>query len=198
MSYRTKIIFFGGIGVLIIIGLILALVFRQKPAVLVTEETDEPVTVVSPDGTSNVVGGNVSVPVEVKKMPSKSEIAAAAKEATIKNSAINFAERFGSYSVAANFSNFAELKPFATPTLAQWLDQYKAQLTAKQGADFVGVTTKAVSSKIISSNDSVASVLVSTQRLETYVNGPKTAYKEMLVKLTLQNNQWLADGAYWQ
>ncbi|MEK7189996.1 MAG: hypothetical protein AAB666_03395 [Patescibacteria group bacterium] len=197
MSYRTKIIFFGGIGVLIIIGLIFALVFRQKPAAPV-EEAAQPAAVVSPEGASNVAGGNVSVPVEVKKMPSKAEITAVAKEIAIKNSAINFAERFGSYSVAANFSNFEELKPLATPTVAQWFDQYKAQLTAKQGANFVGVTTKAISTKIVSSSETVASVLVSTQRLETYTSGPKTTYKDMLVKLVWQNNQWLVDGAYWQ
>lgn len=183
---------------MIIVGLVLALVFRQKPAPPVTEGTTQPVAVVSPDGASNVAGGNVSVPVEVKKMPSKAEITAAAKEVAIKNSAINFAERFGSYSVAADFSNFEELKPFSTATVAQWLDQYKMQLTAKQTADFVGITTKAVSTKIISSSETVASVLVSTQRSETYTSGPKTTYKDMLVKLIWQNNQWLVDGAYWQ
>lgn len=198
MSYRTKIIFFGGIGVLIIVGLILALVFRQKQATPVTEEATLSADVVLPDDTSNVAGGNVSVPVEVKKMPSKDEVSAAAKVAAIKNSAINFAERFGSYSVAANFANFEELKPFSTPTVAQWFDQYKTQVLAKQGADFVGVTTKAVSTKIISSSETVASVLVSTQRLETYKTEQKTEYKDMLVKLVWQNNQWLVDGAYWQ
>lgn len=197
MSYRVKIIFFGGIGVLIIVGLILALVFRQKPKP-VTEEAAPPATVVLPDGTSNVAGGNVLVPVEVKKMPSKAEVTTAAKEIAIKNSAINFVERFGSYSAAANFANFEELKPFSTATVAQWLEQYKTQLLAKQGADFVGVTTKAVSTKIISSSETVASVLVSTQRSGTYKTEQKTEYKDMLVKLVWQNNQWLADGAYWQ
>lgn len=197
MSYRTKIIFFGGIGVLIIVGLILALVFRQKPTPM-TKEAAQLAVVVSPSGASNVVGGNVSAPVEVKKMPSKDEVTQVAKEVAIKNTAINFTERFGSYSAAANFANFEELKPFSTPMVAQWLDQYKAQLLAKQGADFVGVTTKAVSTKIISSSETVASVLVSTQRLETNKTEQKTTYKDMLVKLVWQNNQWLVDGAYWQ
>lgn len=198
MSYRFKIIFFGGIGLLIIIGLILAFVFRQK-SIPATEEATQQVSV-NNTTLSNVAGsnGSASAPVDVKKMPSKAEVTQAAKEIAIKNAAINFAERFGSYSVAANFSNFEELKPFSTPTVSQWLDQYKTQLLAKQGADFVGITTKAVSTKIISSNDSVASVLVSAQRSETYVSGPKTTYKDMLVKLVWQNNQWLADGAYWQ
>ncbi|KKS13393.1 MAG: hypothetical protein UU69_C0006G0001, partial [Candidatus Magasanikbacteria bacterium GW2011_GWA2_41_55] len=119
-------------------------------------------------------------------------------DTAIKNTAINFAERFGSYSVAANFSNFEELKPFSTPTVVQWLDQYKTQLLAKQGADFVGITTKVVSTKIISSSEAVASVLISTQQSETYKTEQKTTYKDMLVKLVWQNSKWLVDGAYWQ
>lgn len=179
------------------IGLILALVFRQKPTPVV-EEATKLAAVVSPEGTSNVAGGNVSAPVEVKKMPSKAEVTQVAKEIAIKNTAINFVERFGSYSVAANFANFDELKPFSTLTVVQWLDQYKIQLTAKQSADFVGVTTKVVSAKIISSSETSASVLTSTQRSETYKTEQKTTYKDMLVKLVWQNNQWLVDGAYWQ
>ncbi|HBX15701.1 MAG TPA: hypothetical protein DEF57_00125 [Candidatus Magasanikbacteria bacterium] len=196
MSYRTKIFFFGGIGLLIIIGLVLALGFKQKP-VPVIEGVVQPVAVTSPESVSNVAG-NVPVPVEVKKMPSKAEVTQAAKDTAIKNTAINFAERFGSYSVAANFSNFEELKPFSTPTVVQWLDQYKTQLLAKQGADFVGITTKVVSTKIISSSEAVASVLISTQQSETYKTEQKTTYKDMLVKLVWQNSKWLVDGAYWQ
>lgn len=199
MSYRTKIIFFGGIGVLIVVGLILALVFRQKPTPMMEVDTQPAAVVSGSDALPPIAaGGNVSAPVEVKNAPTKAEVNAAAKVAAIKNTAINFVERFGSYSVAANFANFEELKPFSTATVAQWLDQYKLQLIAKQSADFVGVTTKVVSAKIISSNDAVASVLAFTQRLEIYASGPQTAYKDMLVKLVWQNNQWLVDGAYWQ
>lgn len=185
---------------MIIIGLILALVFRQKLATPVTEETTQPAAVVSGNNVSppTAAGSDVSVPVEVKKMPSKDEVTQVAKEIAIKNTAINFVERFGSYSAAANFANFEELKPFSTPTVAQWLEQYKMQLLAKQSVDFVGVTTKAVSTKIISSSETVASVLVSTQRLETNKTEQRTEYKDMLAKLVWQNNQWLVDGAYWQ
>ncbi len=138
-------------------------------------------------------------PVEGKKPSlSPADLAVAQKELALKNQAKLFTERFGSYSPAANFANFDELKGIVTPAVAAWLEQYKKQLLAKQAAEFLGVTTVAVSQKIISSTDQQASVMVSTQQEESLSSGTNISYRDMLLKLVWQENRWLVDGAYWQ
>lgn len=195
MSFRFKIIFLGAIGALVIIGLVLGVVFRTKktPAF---EKVSDPSAIIPAIAPAAVFDG--SQPAAIKKTLTAAEVSAAAKESAIKNQAKNFVERFGSYSAAADFSNFEEIKPLATASLAAWLADYKKQLLAKQTLDFLGITTKAISQKIISSDSNNALVMVSTQREEKTHSGSVVSYRDMLVKLVWQNNQWLIDGAYWQ
>lgn len=195
MSFRSKIIFFGLIGLLVIVGLILAIVFRSKKMPTTEEQT--------PGRLNGLPAGILASPTvpsaEVKKPPlSPAELSAAQKELALKNQAKLFTERFGSYSPAANFANFDELKSIVTPSVAIWLEQYKKQLLAKQAPEFLGVTTVVVSQKIISSADKQASVMVSTQQEEMLASGTKISYRDMLLKLVWQDNRWLVDGAYWQ
>lgn len=193
MTFRAKIIFFGLIGLLVIVGLVLAIVFRPKKAPLAEEAA---VSVVNAPGAPLPP---LTIPsAEVRKPLTAAELSAAQKELAIKNQTKLFVERFGSYSPAANFANFDELKPIVTKAVANWLEQYKKQLTEKQEADFLGVTTKVISQKIISSDAAKASVLASVQREELFGSGPKVSYKDMRVELVWQNNEWLVDGAYWQ
>lgn len=193
MSFRTKILIITALIVLVVvIGIILAVAYwpGQK-----TAETPPaggaPATTTIP----NIPGGGV---IQAPKPLTQAEMSEAEREIMIKNQTKNFVERFGSYSQEANFSNFVELLPVVTSNVASWLKIYPQQLKEKNGADFIGVTTKVVTQKILSVSPTSASVMASAQREETRTNGTTRVYKDIKVNLVFANNEWLIDGAYWQ
>lgn len=177
--------------VIIFVAIIWALT-RQKSASPTAEapETEQQANLPA-------VSASVSAP-EVKPLPTTEELSALEREVMLKNQARNFVEKFGSWSVLANFSNFEELKSEVTVKVAQWLDGYKKQLLTEQGKDFVGVTTQAVTQKVIKSADDFAQVLVSAQREETYTFGNKRYIRDMMVELVWVGGKWLISGAFWQ
>lgn len=195
MSFRAKIFLYGGIILVFLIGLILAIVLRSKTVVETSVDTNVEVLVANQP--ANSVINLVPPPAPVKPI-TQAEVKEASKITSVQTRVKNFVERFGSYSVEANFQNFEEIKPWATAEVATWLNDYPAQLKKQQVADFIGVTTRVLSQKIITSTETIASVQVSTQREETKTSGQSVTYKDMLVKLVLTNGEWLVDGAYWQ
>ncbi|MCX6778916.1 MAG: hypothetical protein NTU97_01650 [Candidatus Magasanikbacteria bacterium] len=196
MTLRTKIFFYGGIIILFIVGLILALIFRSKtPAPVntpVNNAVNAPVNGALP-------GNNQPITTVVpEKKVTPEEVKVANTELTIKNVSKNFAERFGSYSLEANFSNFTEVMDLVTPTVAAWLKTYPTDLLKKLPEGFEGVSTMVLSQQIESSTVSQANLLVSTQREETVKGQTRLYYQDMKVNLVLKGDKWLVDGAYWQ
>lgn len=193
MSFRAKIL----LVILIIIALLIAIwiVLRSltKPPQAVAptapgEVTEAPaLELVAPRPTLN--GVPVTTPEQLETFKNIE---------TIKIVAKNFVERFGSYSVAVNFANFDDLKGSVTDNVWSWLQGQRLELAKKVDPNFIGVTTRALSIKVISSDAEKASVTVTTQREETTTGGQQVSYREMLVKLVLVNKQWLVDGAFWQ
>lgn len=193
MTFRGKIFFYGGIILLFIIGLILAIIFRPKQGA-VDEPTNNGV-----EETPQVISAPLQIqPITTLKPATKEDVAIGSKESLIQTRVKNFVEIFGSYSVEANFINFTELKPVVTDTVAKWLLTYPEQLKNKQATDFVGVTTRVLSQKITDSTDNSAAVLASTQREETRISGKFITYPDITIKLVLVNGVWLVDGAYWE
>lgn len=175
------------------IGLISALILRSPKTTEFNTTNTEPTTATQ----STPLPVVTPAPAPIKSI-TPAEVKTANQEILIQTKAKNFVERFGSYSAEANFSNFAEIKPWATSEAAQWLDEYPTQLKQQQGSDFVGVTTRVLSQKIINSTESTASVLASTQRKETRTGGSQIIYRDIIIKMVLVDGVWLVDGVYWQ
>lgn len=193
MTFRGKIFLYGGIILLFIIGLILALIFRPKQNIV-----NAP-TNTNTETTSQVTPAPLPIQaITTLKPATKEEVAIGGVEALIKTRVKNFVELFGSYSVEAKFINFTELRPVVTDTVAKWLSTYPTDLKKKQATDFIGVTTRVLSQKILASTDKTATVLASTQREESRTSGNFITYPDISVKLVLVNGMWLVDGAFWQ
>lgn len=193
MTFRAKIFLYGSIFLLFLIGLILALIMRSPKTTDINTTNTEPTATTQSTPLPIVTPAPVSI-----KSITPAEVKTANQETSIQTRAKNFVERFGSYSAEANFSNFAEIKPWATSETAQWLDEYPNQLKQQQGSDFVGVTTRVLSQKTINSTESTASVLASTQRVETRTGGSQIIYRDIIVKMVLADGVWLVDGVFWQ
>lgn len=195
MTLRTKIFFFGGIILIFIIGLILALVYRNR--LPLPENTPVNQAVNAPAGGDLPGGGATTVVVPEKKVTLE-EVKAVSAELLVKNVAKNFVERFGSYSQEAEFSNFKEIADLVTPTVAAWLEKYPADLLKKLPGGFEGVSTRVVSQNIESLDGEKAVLMVSTQREERVNGATRVYYQDMKVNLVLRDGVWLVDGAYWQ
>lgn len=118
-------------------------------------------------------------------------------EFTIENLSRTFAERFGSWSTDNPGQNLADLNAIITTNFETEL----ANLISYQERDFYGVTTKAISTKIQSLNESggEAQVLVSTQRVSTDEDlNQNTEYQNIVVSLVFYDNNWLVNQAEWQ
>jgi len=195
MTLRTKIFFYGGIVLLFVVGLILALVYRAKtPPVVNTPVNSEVTTPIN----GGLPGGNGFITAVPEKKVTAADVAVANTELAARNASKNFVERFGSYSLEANFSNFTEVMDLVTPTVAAWLKIYPADLLKKLPVGFAGVTTRVISQNIESITSNQAKLLVTTQREETVNGQTRVNYQEIKVNLVFTDGKWLVDGAYWQ
>ncbi len=116
--------------------------------------------------------------------------------------AIYFAERYGSSSSQADFSNLVDAKLFMTDGFKVKTDAYIAAERAKAAPEqaYAGITTKAIIAdfKTMSEITGVAEVTVRTKRQETDSRGQSMSYNQDL-NLTLRkvNGEWKVDNAAW-
>ncbi len=194
MSFRAKIIFIVLAVVALVAAILWVLFFRTKAprqnlAAPNLGGQATPLVPSTPPAVPLLNGQPVTTPRQLEQYKNAESIKVAAK---------NFVERFGSYSAAVNFVNFDELRGAVTDSTWEWLKSHRLDLAKQNGPDFVGVTTRVLSVKIISQSDQQASVSAATQREETRASGRSVIYRDMLLKMVAVNKQWLVDGAYWQ
>ena len=117
-------------------------------------------------------------------------------EFTVDNLAKNYAARLGSWSTDNPGVNLEELLPLSSPSMRNYLQGIDINYSAEE---FSGVTTKSISAEILSLSDSAATVMVSTQRIETDSNlQDNTYYQDIEIHLVKSGDEWLVSGAYWQ
>ncbi len=112
---------------------------------------------------------------------------------------ISFAERFGSSSSQADFSNLEDLELFMTPAMQARTESYIAAERKKPVvAGYQGTITKAIIADTTAVSDSSATVVVKTKRQETKEDAEPTTYSQNL-NLSLQkiNGEWKVDSAEW-
>lgn len=115
--------------------------------------------------------------------------------------AMSFAERYGSSSNQAEFSNLTDLEIFMTPAMQTRTRQYVAeqQKETEIPTDYQGITTKSVVASITAITLDSAEVTVKTKRLEENSSGEKKNSNQDL-KLTMKKSgdTWQVDSATWQ
>ncbi len=117
--------------------------------------------------------------------------------------AMSFAERFGSYSNQANYSNIEDLKILMTPKMQDWADDYVASLRSqnKDNSVYYGITTVKISGEVKKFDDKngAAEMLITTQRREVVGNGePRIFSQDILIVFEKVRGDWKAASATWQ
>jgi hypothetical protein len=112
--------------------------------------------------------------------------------------ALNFAERYGTYSNDMPYENLKNLTGILTPSF-----QTRVNSIIKSGtkpAGFYSVTTKALVAKVDRQTDSAAELTISTQRQEVFTRDGevKISYATLRVSLSKSGENWLVDSASWE
>lgn len=117
----------------------------------------------------------------------------------IRQLAMSFAERYGSYSNQVDFKNFADLQPMMTEKLYASI-----QSIISKGAStdvYSGYNTKALAINLVKMDNTagVAEIEVQTQR-QYYQNRDtmKVLYQTLDLKFVKNGDQWKVDYAKWQ
>lgn len=118
-------------------------------------------------------------------------------EAVLKRTTMDFVARFGTYSTDAENSNLKQLTARMGPTLRTWAENRMVQPPAT-GA-FSGVTTRAISAKIITKTESAVTIEVGTQRTWRDEKGvTKTTYEIATANEIKIGTDWLVDSVSWK
>lgn len=114
-----------------------------------------------------------------------------------------FAEKFGSFSTMGNFENIYDLEFFMTADMKEWAKKYLKDNAVKPGAEFYGVTTRALKTEIVAMDDdeTQAQIVVTTQREETRgsIAGRKNiTYQKLVIDFLKIENEWKVNAANWK
>ena len=193
MSNRNKIIIFSAIAVILVLLIIFIVWLILRPQVEPPAPPTDPSEIIIPV----VLPQSSAVKDEPAVPPSAENLAT-----NLKSTAASFAERFGSYSNQGNFNNINDLRGVMTLKMNAWADNYIAIQKSTVDEGYYGVTTIAVSSKIIILSEELgqADIMVSTQRQEnkgSTVN-PRVTYQDIEIELVNTGSGWKVDSAEWQ
>ena len=210
MNPLMKKIFLGLVVVLLMATVgVVVLRFLQKPA---GKENGEPSTTKNTLPTSGnlpssgqggaLQGGQASdgavfIPSPIPQQATEEQVLL--QKLTI--TARDFTERYGSYSTEGDFANLEALLPVMTARFRNQtqtvIEKNKAQ---QQAAQFVGVTTKALSVKPEGqiSADTPASVLVQSQQTTSKSGTSEVSYATLALTLVYNGALWKVDTATWQ
>jgi len=187
MSKKKKILIAAIIALfLLLLALLIWFLNQKTPAakVVVVTNTEKPVN--TPSQTNTEVT-ETNVDVETVK-----------RDSTLQSLAITFAERYGSYSTESSFANLYDVMDLMTASLRSETEKFVA--TAKNSPDYYGVTTMVLSVKLITEDETSASLEVSTQRDES-VGSPQNSeikYQKLLLSCLKENGIWKVSSATWQ
>jgi len=194
MTLRTRLFVIISLVVLIILAIsvgIIVMVRKQKAAETATPTTEQTGTTDTGVLPAQITPKATTIPAGVTVKPASSE---EALKNGAKQMAKIFTERYGTYSSDSNFANIKEVESIVT-------GGYWAELEKKIGvgkpAMFIGVTTVAVTSEVLTYENGSATVEVSALRTTTRGSETTDSNEKAKVGLTLSKGSWLVDSFEW-
>ena len=189
MDRGKKIIILVVVCVVVIIGLIVYFIAANNKGKTVDKETAPIQKVVIPkEEAAKVV---LPPPTEIEKQAS-----------SVKNVALAFAERFGTFTNESNYQSFNDLMPVLTATAQSWLkNTYVPSLVKEHDPRgfFYRIITDARTADILEQKDNSVKIKIATQREETKGDAEAQSFiQNIVLDLVNENNNWLINGVYWE
>lgn len=196
MSLRTKFFIIVGVVIAFIIFVVVMLVRGEDNAVVVTP----------PNVTGAVKASDKKAQPSLKTQPitpsvSNPPAGGPPPAPDFLDISRSFAERFGSFSNQSNFENVEGLKPFMTPAMRTWADNFIRDAAAKMdpSAPYYGITTRTL--EVVGKNvqESNATVVAKTQRREVKGNAsPRVFYQDLSLTLKKVEGEWKVEKVEWK
>lgn len=188
MSRRSKIFLIVVLAIILILALVL-IIFERGRAPTGT-------------GTETTPTGTTSRPPPLPGLPTPTVIEPPPPGPVEQNPeaiAMDFTERYGSYSNQGDYQNLRDLFPQMTTGLRARTESFIASNPLGTG-DYSGVTTRALSLEVLSRTDTNATMTVSTQRQEATETNQAARIYYQTARLTLVKSglKWLVDSFEWQ
>jgi hypothetical protein len=184
LTRRKKIVVIvGSLLFLFLLFLLIWFLFRHKPV------------------PSPAIGGQAELQTPPPRASEEEEPAAAPAEkidVSLQSLAVTFVERYGSYSSESEFANLYDVMDLMTASLKA---QTEAFITsAKMSEEYYGVTTRVLSTDVLSSSETSAAVEASTQREESKGSpqNSEVSYKKLLLNCVKEDGLWKVASAVWQ
>ena len=118
----------------------------------------------------------------------------------LKQLAMSYAERYGTYSNDSNFKSLEDLRSLSTSKMQKYIDSIIARGSSSV-TTYDGYSAKALSSDLLKYNDTagMAEISVKTQRFHYLGDAsPVVSYQSLLLKFIKDGEDWKVDEAKWQ
>lgn len=190
------------IGLIALLAIIYFLFFFGSSPEEITdpEEKEQPITNNLPVIEEEEKTETRRAVININERPQVEEVT----EGDLKQIAMSFVERLGSYSNQSNYANIQELKLFMSSSMKRWADNYIKEEKMKS-ADYTiyyGMITKAVSGNIENFDDDTgrAEIVIGTQRrMATGTMANVVSYQQnIVVKFIREGGAWKVDSAEWE
>lgn len=110
--------------------------------------------------------------------------------------AMSFAERYGSYSSDEQIQNLRDLEPFMTANLKSRIYN---DLDVPAAGAFIGYSTKALSMELVDNGGNSAKMIVGVQRTQTAGNQIQSVFNDSLALTAVKvGTEWKIDSVQWQ
>jgi hypothetical protein len=187
MSRKKKILLVV-LGILFLILLFSLVWFLQNARPVPTTvvlSPEKPTVQTSRDETQE--SSVVSEPIETKDI-----------DVALQTLAVSFAERYGSYSTESSFANLYDILPMMTAALRSQTEDFIAKSSVS--SLYYGVTTRVLSVDVSTSDKTMATVTVSTQREESKgsAQNSEIKYQDLFLTCVEENGVWKVSSAIWQ
>lgn len=199
LTLRTRIFVIISVALLLVLAISIVLVIfsNKKTDTEVPKIEGEQNQAVFNEQTGALITSGDTVPMVINE---NTPIASMNDEEKIKSAVQNiakiFIERYGSYSTDNPGENLKDLEILSTPDLWKILKSRIDSMTT--GQEFVGVTTRAFSSTIVSFEKNNAKVKVISAREENKNGEIRNFNQEAEVELLFAQGSWLVDDVKWK
>lgn len=189
MSNRTVYVLLGSL-LIVALGLLgvfwyLATNNSNKNQVVIVEE---------PINNATTTEDKIETPIVEKPIVNNTITTEEKEQAQLLKLAGSFVERYGSYSNQTDFENLIDLEPFMSQNLKTWADNFVAEKRKSviENQPYYGITTKTLKKELISYDEDLVKIKVSTQRSETVGAdfNTKVFYEDYVVELIKEEGIW--------
>jgi hypothetical protein len=179
---------------LVIALVILYLIFFYQPATQTTTTTPPPTPVATQTTEVVEVIPTPKAPTGDVQPASTNEVS----EESSRQVAINFTQRYGTYSNQSDLSRLNDLKFFVSPDYLQRLTQQLKDVNENYEV-YSGFTTRVISERNLIAEDSRAVFIVTTKRTEIKPDAEAREFnQDIKISLIKTGKAWRVDDANWQ